>query len=100
MPANLSPHWPKNMAARSSKLKKPSAGSAPFPSPPEDFVLYLDENLSNSRAILETLTKLAVRSPTPSELYPFLFFLLRAHSNRCVHLANASTINGIDKFNN
>jgi hypothetical protein len=49
------------MAARSSKSKKPSVGSAPFPSPPEDFVLYLDENLCNSRAILETLTKLTVR---------------------------------------
>ena len=31
------------------------------PSPPEDFVLYLDENLCNSRAIQETLTKLGVR---------------------------------------
>jgi len=29
--------------------------------PPEDFVLYLDENLCNSTVILETLTKLGVR---------------------------------------
>jgi PIN like domain len=52
------------MAARRSKSKKPSAGSAPSlsPSPPDDFVLYLDENLCNSRAILDTLTKLGVRS--------------------------------------
>src|SRR5580704_1697700 len=51
------------MAARRSKSKKPSAGSAPSlsPSPPDDFVLYLDENLCNSRAILDTLTKLGVR---------------------------------------
>jgi hypothetical protein len=41
----------------------PSAGRAPSPSPqpPDDFVFYLDENLCNSRAILETLTRLLVR---------------------------------------
>jgi hypothetical protein len=52
------------MAARRSKSKKPSAGSAPSlsPSPPDDLVLYLDENLCNSRANLDTLTKLGVRS--------------------------------------
>jgi hypothetical protein len=51
------------MAARRSKSKKPSAGSGPShsPSPPDDFVLYLDENLCNSRAILDTLTRLGVR---------------------------------------
>jgi|HubBroStandDraft_3_1064219.scaffolds.fasta_scaffold308682_1 hypothetical protein len=51
------------MAARRSKSKKLSAGSAPShsPSPPDDFVLYLDENLCNSRAILDTLSKLGVR---------------------------------------
>jgi hypothetical protein len=44
-------------------LKKHSAGSAPplSPSPPDDFVLYLDENLCNSSAILATLTTLGVR---------------------------------------
>jgi hypothetical protein len=30
-------------------------------SPPEDFLLYLDENLCNSRAILDRLTNLGVR---------------------------------------
>ena len=29
--------------------------------PPEEFTLYLDENLCNSRFLLETLTKLGVR---------------------------------------
>ncbi|HYL61244.1 MAG TPA: hypothetical protein VE077_01395 [Candidatus Methylomirabilis sp.] len=43
-------------------MKKPSAGSAPSPSPqpPDDFVLYLDENLCNSGSILATLTALGV----------------------------------------
>jgi PIN like domain len=45
------------MTARPSKLKKPSDGNGPFPSQPNDFVLYLDENLCNASAILETLTK-------------------------------------------
>src|SRR5882724_10633422 len=51
------------MAARHRKSKKPSAGSAHSlsPSPPDDFVLYLDENLCNARAIIDALTKLAVR---------------------------------------
>jgi hypothetical protein len=31
------------------------------PSSPDDFVLYLDENLCNTGAILDSLTKLAVR---------------------------------------
>ncbi|MGB2623219.1 MAG: hypothetical protein WA857_11910 [Candidatus Acidiferrum sp.] len=50
------------MAARRSKSKKPSAGSVPSPSPsrPDDFVLYLDENLCNSRAIQDMLSKLGV----------------------------------------
>jgi hypothetical protein len=33
----------------------------PCPSPPEDFVLYLDENLCNSKAIQDTLTGLSIR---------------------------------------
>jgi hypothetical protein len=51
------------MAARRRRSKKPSAGSVHSlsPSPPDDFVLYLDENLCNTRAILDTLTKLGVR---------------------------------------
>lgn len=50
------------MAARQSRSKKPFVGSAHFlsPSQPEDFALYLDENLCNARAIVETLTKHAV----------------------------------------
>ena len=44
-------------------MKRPSAGRAhsPSQSPLEEFVLYLDENLCNSGAILDTLTKLAIR---------------------------------------
>jgi hypothetical protein len=51
------------MAARRSKSKKLSAGSASSlsPSPPDPFVIYLDENLCNSSAILDTLAKLGVR---------------------------------------
>ena len=50
------------MAARRSKSKKPSVGKerSPSPSPPDDFVLYLDENLCNSRAIQDTLSKLGI----------------------------------------
>src|SRR5258706_579065 len=52
------------MAAHHSKSRRPSVGSADShsPSPPENFTIYLDENLCNSRAILATLTKLGVRS--------------------------------------
>jgi hypothetical protein len=49
------------MAAYHSRSKRPSAGNARSPSPPEDFVLYLDENLCNSRDIQDSLTKLRVR---------------------------------------
>jgi hypothetical protein len=49
------------MSARRSKSKKPSDGSAHSQPQPEDFVLYLDENLCNSTAILETLTRVDVR---------------------------------------
>lgn len=49
------------MVARQSRSKRPSAGNAPSLSPPEDFVLYLDENLCNSSAIQDTLTKLGIR---------------------------------------
>lgn len=48
------------MAARRHKSKKRSGGRERSPSPPEDFVLYLDENLCNSIAILDTLKKLEV----------------------------------------
>src|SRR5712692_2791721 len=49
------------MSARPGKSKKLSGGSRRSPSRPEDFVLYLDENLCNSVAIQETLTSLGVR---------------------------------------
>jgi hypothetical protein len=51
------------MASRHRRSKKPSAGSAHSlsQSPPDEFVLYLDENLCNTRAILDVLTKLAIR---------------------------------------
>jgi hypothetical protein len=51
------------MTARRSRSKKPSGGRAhsPSPSPPEDLIVYLDENLCNSRAILDTLARLNVR---------------------------------------
>jgi PIN like domain len=49
------------MSARINKSKKRSVGSERSLSLPEDFVLYLDENLCNSTVILETLTKLGVR---------------------------------------
>jgi hypothetical protein len=49
------------MAAKRSKSKKPSAGSEHSPPQPEEFVLFLDENLCNSAAILETLNKLGIR---------------------------------------
>jgi hypothetical protein len=50
------------MAARRKRSRKPSAGSAHSlsPSPPDDFVLYLYENLCSTRAILDILTKLGV----------------------------------------
>src|SRR5216683_7263711 len=49
------------MSARLSKSKRRSVGSERSLSLPEDFVLYLDENLCNSAVILETLAKLGVR---------------------------------------
>src|ERR1700693_2433196 len=49
------------MSARLSKSKKRSVGNEHSRLLPEDFVLYLDENLCNSAVILETLTKLGVR---------------------------------------
>jgi hypothetical protein len=49
------------MSARPSKSKRRSDGSGDSPSQPDDFTFYLDENLCNTNAILETLTKLGVR---------------------------------------
>ena len=60
------------MAARRRRSKKPSGGSAhsPSPSPLEDFTLYLDENLCNSRAILDTLARLGVRFQRHLDHFP------------------------------
>ena len=44
--------------------------------------------------------RLPAISTAPSELYPFVFFLLRAHANGCALLLNTSTIYGIDSLNN
>ncbi|HEV2698279.1 MAG TPA: hypothetical protein VGU90_09830 [Terriglobales bacterium] len=50
------------MASRRSRSKKQSAGSRERPlSPPEDFVLYLDENLHNCQPILDVLTERAIK---------------------------------------
>jgi hypothetical protein len=50
------------MAARRNRSRKPSVGSNPSSSqsPLDDLVFYLDENLCNSQAILESLTKLSI----------------------------------------
>jgi hypothetical protein len=49
-----------NMTASRRKSKKPSGGSNRSPQQPEEFTLYLDENLCNSSAILETLKRVGV----------------------------------------
>jgi hypothetical protein len=49
------------MSARPSKSKKRSGGRDRSLSQPDDFTLYLDENLCNARAILTTLERLGVR---------------------------------------
>ena len=49
------------MAARSSRSRRRFDGSEDSLSPPEEFVLYLDENLCNSSAICETLKRLGIR---------------------------------------
>lgn len=48
------------MSAHRNKSRRQSAGKEHSQSPPEEFVLYLDENLCNSNAILESLRKLAI----------------------------------------
>jgi hypothetical protein len=50
------------MASHQNRSKKQSGGSRrQQPSPPEDFVLYLDENLHNCRPILDALDHQRVR---------------------------------------
>ena len=58
------------MSVRPTKSKKPSGGSDRFPSQPEDLVLYLDENLCNSKSILLTLTELGVRFERHLDHFP------------------------------
>jgi PIN like domain len=48
------------MVAHSRKSKRQSDGSGHSLSRPDDFTFYLDENLCNTKSILETLTKLGV----------------------------------------
>jgi hypothetical protein len=48
------------MSARRNKSKKRSVGKEHSQSQPEEFVLYLDENLCNSSAILDALQSLGV----------------------------------------
>jgi hypothetical protein len=51
------------MASSRGRSKKQSAGSRGRPlSLPEDFVLYLDENLHNCKPILDTLVQLGVKN--------------------------------------
>jgi hypothetical protein len=52
---------PRNRIARPNKSKKRFVGNAGSLSLPEEFVLYLEENLRNSRHILESLDKLRIR---------------------------------------
>jgi hypothetical protein len=48
------------MSARPSKSKRPSDGSGHSLPQPEDFTIYLDENLCNAKTILEALMKLGI----------------------------------------
>ncbi|MGH9707270.1 MAG: hypothetical protein ACRD5R_10985 [Candidatus Acidiferrales bacterium] len=61
---------PPNMAARHNKSKKPSAGNSLSPSPPDEFSLYLDENLCNATAILGVLRELGVPFQRHLEYFP------------------------------
>ncbi|MGH7747245.1 MAG: hypothetical protein ACREQ5_21180 [Candidatus Dormibacteria bacterium] len=58
------------MAARHNKSKKPSAGNFLSLSPPDEFFLYLDENLCNANAILGVLTELGVPFQRHLEHFP------------------------------
>jgi PIN like domain len=49
------------MASSRGRSKKQSAGSRRRQSLPEDFVLYLDENLHNCKPILDALTQHSVK---------------------------------------
>ena len=59
------------MASRRSRSKKQSAGSRGQPlSLPEDFVLYLDENLHNCKPILDILVKHGVKHERHGQHFP------------------------------
>ncbi len=50
------------------------------------------------RSNVPTFGRANALSTAPCMLYPFLFFLLCARSNRCVYSLNTSTKNGLDKI--
>src|SRR5208282_770372 len=59
------------MASRQNRSKKQSGGSSgQQPSLPEDFVLYLDENLHNCRPILDALAQHGVRYERHGSHFP------------------------------
>jgi PIN domain-containing protein len=58
------------MGARPSKSKKRSVGNEHSLSQPDDFTLYLDENLCNAAAILAALKKLGVRFERHLDHFP------------------------------
>ena len=60
-PENLLTISLRNMGEPSGKSKKRSGGSRPNQSPPEEFVLFLDENLCNCQPILKSLEESGVK---------------------------------------
>ncbi|HEX4485302.1 MAG TPA: hypothetical protein VH088_03495 [Terriglobales bacterium] len=58
------------MASSRGKSKKQSGGSRTRPSPPEDFVLYLDENLHNCKPILSALILRGVKHERHGSHFP------------------------------
>ena len=60
------------MDANPSKSKRQSGGSGPSSSQqPDELVLYLDENLCNAKAILDTLTQLNIRFEKHLDHFPW-----------------------------
>jgi PIN like domain len=59
------------MASRQNRSKKRSGGSSGRqPSLPEDFVLYLDENLHNCKPILDALAERGIRHERHGNHFP------------------------------
>ena len=58
------------MASSRGRSKKQSAGSRARQSLPEDFVLYLDENLHNCKPILDALVQRGVRHERHGSHFP------------------------------